>query len=160
MARAATTSDAPVAARERLDQAKADDAAPQEQQLKTAVTEQEKAQAEQLKAGRHGVAKDGPTLADNRVATGKGQSGVSGGFIDQITRRDVTDCMEGHFCTIDTSHKDVDLPDGEDGYGVYVGPAVADDNGYPVTGTVRLHNSPQLVTVPYEAIRPSDPRGR
>lgn len=118
------------------------------------------AQQEQLKAGQKAEAKDGKTVADNRLPGGN--SGVQGGLIDQMTRRDMSDALEGHFCTVDRTHKDVDdklLPPGEDGYGVYESPATVDEHGYPLTGIVRLKNN-QLVTVPYEAIRPAEPRGR
>lgn len=154
-----TKSDAPVAAREQKD---ADEAAtatttPSDD----TISEQEKAQAEQLKAGQNGVAKDGATVAQNR-STGSNDAGVQGGFIDQMTRRDMSDALEGHFCTVDRTHKDVDenlLPAGEDGYGVYESPAVTDENGYPVTANVRLRDN-SLITVPYEALRPSESRGR
>lgn len=120
-----------------------------------------KAQQEQLKAGQKGVAKDGPTVAHNRT-TGADSQGVQGGFIDQMTRRDLSDVMEGHFCTVDRTHKDVNtdlLPPGEDGYGVYESPATTDKDGYPVTANVRLRSN-QLITVPYEALRPAESRGR
>lgn len=121
--------------------------------------EQLKAQQEQLKAGKNGEAKDGPTVAHNRTAT---NTGVVGGFIDQMTRRDMSDALEGHFCTVDRTHKGVDadlLPAGEDGYGVYESPATTDKHGYPVTANVRLRSN-RLITVPYDALRPAESRGR
>jgi hypothetical protein len=121
-----------------------------------------KDQQDQLKAGqKNGADKGGPTVAHNR-STGSDAQGVQGGFIDQLTRRDPSDVMEGHFCTVDRTHKGVDesfLPAGEDGYGVYESPAVTDEHGYPVMATVRLRSN-QLITVPYEALRPAESRGR
>lgn len=159
MAASGTKSNAPVAARETRDVAEADvaDGLPTDE----VIAEQEKAQKEQLKAGENGVAKDGPTVAHNRGTGGKEQ-GVQGGFIDQMTRRDVNDVMEGHFCTVDRTNKDVNealLPPGEDGYGVYESPAVTDEHGYPITANVRLRSN-ILITVPYEALRPAEARGR
>lgn len=120
-----------------------------------------KAQQEQLKAGQGGKAKDGATVAHNRT-TGSDAQGVQGGLIDQMTRRDLSDVMEGHFCTVDRTNKDVDaslLPPGEDGYGVYESPATTDKDGYPVTANVRLRGN-LLITVPYAALRPAETRGR
>lgn len=151
-----TKSDAPVAARAQLAE---QDATADTDRLTDAATDQEKLQREELRAGKGGVAKDGPSIPDNRTPTGVGGRGVQGGFVDQMSRRDASDVMEGHFCTVDRTHKDVDtnlLPAGEDGYGVYVEPAVTDENGYPVTATVRLRdNTNRLITVPYEALRPA-----
>lgn len=158
MAAKGTKSDAPVAAQDAKDAAEADvaSAVPSDE----TISEQEKAQAEQLKAGQNGVAKDGPTVAHNR-STGANAQGVQGGFIDQMSRRDMSDALEGHFCTVDRTHKDVDenqLPPGEDGFGVYESPAVTDEDGYPVTANVRLRGN-VLITVPYEALRPAESRG-
>lgn len=154
-----TKSDAPVAAAEARDIAEADVATgvPSDD----TISEQEQAQRDQLKAGLNGVAKDGPTVAHNRNV-GANAQGVQNGFIDQMTRRDLSDALEGHFCTVDRTHKDVDealLPAGEDGYGVYESPATTDEHGYPVTANVRLRSN-QLITVPYEALRPAEARGR
>ena len=155
--KSSTQSDAPVAAREQLEQA---DGSANEKALEQAAKEQEKAQADQLKKGQGGEQKDGNNIADNRTPTGLGGRGVQGGFVDQMVRRDVTDALEGHFVTIDRTHKDVNtdlLPPGEDGYGVYLSPATVDENGYPVTANVRLQDSSfATVVVPYEALRPSE----
>lgn len=159
MAAKSTKSDAPVAARETRDVAEADVATgvPSDD----TISAQEKAQAEQLKAGQNGVAKDGPTVAHNR-GTGSNDQGVQNGFVDQLTRRSLDDALEGHFCTVDRTHKGVDenqLPAGQDGYGVYESPATTDEHGYPVTANVRLRSN-VLITVPYEALRTVEPRGR
>jgi hypothetical protein len=106
--------------------------------------------------------------ASLRVPAGGGGKGAQGGFVDNMSRRHDGDALEGHFCTIDLSNKDVlkalkergieDPTPFEGGYGVYVSPAERDaETGYPVTANVRLRNSHNaLITVPYEALSPSE----
>lgn len=154
-----TKSESPVAARDELEALNADSSEDaQREQLEEQAKEQEKAQAESLKAGANIPAKDADNIAAARAPVGKGGNGVQGGLVDQMTRRDVSDVMEGQFCTVDRTHKDVDenmLPAGEDGYGIYRGPATTDEHGYPVTAQVDLRDSSfASITVPYEALRP------
>jgi hypothetical protein len=156
-----TDTDVKVAAREQLDQV--ENPRDTADTLRNAADAQEKAQSEQLKAGQGGEQKDGPTLAHNRVAVSHQSVGVQGGRIDQMTRRDVTDALENHFCTVDRTHKGVnsdDLPDGQDGYGVYIEPATTDEHGYPTTARVRLHGESIFRVFPYDALRPAESRGR
>lgn len=106
-----------------------------------------------------GKAQNADSIPDQRAPTGYGGRGVQGGFIDQMTRRDSSDVPEGHFCTVDRTAKGVDtdlLPEGEDGYGVYLSPGETDKDGYPVTALVRLRdNTNATITVPYAALRPA-----
>lgn len=155
-----TDTEAPVAARSRLDET--ENPRSVTDNLQDAAEQQEKQQAAELRAGKSGgETKDGPTVAHNRSAR---STGVQNGFIDQMTRRSLADVMEGHFCTVDRTHKDVNtdlLPEGEDGYGVYLEPASADENGYPITARVRLKDATNAeIVVPYDALRPSESRGR
>ena len=158
-----TGSDVQVSARTRLDET--ENPRDTTDTLREQAERQEKQQADELKAGtKGGVTKDGPTIAHNRVAVSHQSVGVQGGLVDQMTRRSIDDVMEGHFCTVDRTHKDVDtdlLPGGEDGYGVYLSPATTDEHGYPITANVRLRDATNAtITVPYEALRPAEARGR
>lgn len=83
------------------------------------------------------------------------------GVIDSMTRRDDRDVFDGHFCRIDLNHKGVpeDLVESGLDYGVYVGAASVEDNR-PVDANVRLRESGANVVVPYESLRPAEPRGR
>jgi hypothetical protein len=155
MAETVTKSDAPVAARAAVDQG--DTSAGLEERAR----EQEKRQAAELRAGQSGKPKGGKNVADNRAPAGYGGRGVQGGFVDQMTRRDATDALEGHFVTVDRTHSDLTddakqaLPEGLDGFGVYLEPASTDGDGYPVTAIVLLRDrSNARVVVPYAALRP------
>lgn len=155
MSETATKSDAPVAARVLHDQT--GDPGAEER-----AKEQEKVQAKELRDGQSGgVTKDGETVANNRGAS---DTGVQNGFVDQLVREDASQVMEGHFCTVDRNHKGVNsdvLPEGEDGFGVYLEPATLDKNGYPVTAVVRLRDATNArIVVPYEALRPTERVGR
>lgn len=148
-------SEAPVAARAQYDETG-------DSGIEDRAKEQEKLQAKELKDGESGgVTKDGATVAHNRGAS---DTGVQNGFVDQLVRKDASQVMEGHFCTVDRNHKDVDedlLPAGEDGFGVYFEPATLDGDGYPVTAVVRLRDATnRRLVVPYEALRPTDRVGR
>ena len=157
-AKSPTKSDQPVAAREQLEQLT--DPKDTVSTLEERVEEQEKRQAEELKAGQNGTAKDGPTLAHNRAPESGPNSGVQGGHVDQWTRRDMSDALEGHFVTVDRNHKDVDLPDGHDGYGVFVEVATVGEDTYPETARVRFRGETITHVFPYEALQPAEARGR
>lgn len=132
-----------------------------EAQLKAGkVTGKAKTHAEQLAAG---------TPAEQR-------SGVIGtkpidGRVDNMTRRDDSDVLQGHFCLIDFNDDDhgkaaveaVEAAIGEGNartgsgdYGVYVEPGSLDENGYPLTATVLLRDEHSCLvsSVPYGALRP------
>lgn len=83
------------------------------------------------------------------------------GHIDSMTRRDDRDVFDGHFCNIDLNHAGVrdDLRESGLDYGVYTGPASVED-GRPVDANVTLRETGAHVVVPYEALRPAQPRGR
>lgn len=170
-----TKSDAPVAAREQLNQQDGGDVDPRER-LEEQAKEQEKQQADALKegakakAGAHQENIDNDNVAGARVSAGFNGSGAQAGFVDQLSRRSASDALEGHFVRIDLNAKGVqdalkrvqgltdddgNLVDDVD-YGVYLTPGELDkDTGYPLTATVVLRgvNGGAHVTVPYEALR-------
>lgn len=165
----ATKSDAPVAAREQLDAQEAD--ANATDNLEEQAKEQEKLQAEQLKAGQ-GVGEDKTDLTPAQQR-GNERVGTVAGFVDQMSRRSGSDALEGHFVTIDQNFDGVKeayvqagLAD-EDGnpiagdYGVYIEPADLDETGFPVSGVVRLRDDTNArVVVPYDAMNPAAAGGR
>jgi hypothetical protein len=81
-------------------------------------------------------------------------NGAAVGRIDNMTRFDDSDVLEGHFCRIDLNHADVpdDLRESGRDYGVYDGPGSVDpDSGRPVLARVKLRDSGgNMVVVPYE----------
>ena len=117
---------------------------------------EDQAAADEAFAG--GVAVETKNFENAENAETPDIAGPVRGFVDGVTRRTGGEVMEGHFCTIDRTHKglDSDLADsfgGTDGYGVYVGPAKVGDDGYPELAKVRLRDaSSALIVVPYAAI--------
>lgn len=154
--------DVKTAAREQLDQLT--DPQDTTSTLAEQAKAQDKAQADQLKAGESGgVTKQGKTLAHNRAPESGPGSGVQGGRVDNWTRRDASDALEGHFVTVDRTHKDVDtdlLPDGQDGFGVFIEVASVGSDTYPETARVRFRNETISHVFPYAALRPAEARGR
>ena len=103
-------SDSPVPAREELQQREDGPEGNREETLKSEAKDQEKAQREQLTAGkakgdvRKSALADKKALRRGNVAVAR--DGVQGngptrGRVDNMTRRDDTDVDEGHFCLID-----------------------------------------------------------
>ena len=106
--------------------------------------------------------------------TGREDEKTQNGFMDQFSARDGNDVFEGHFCSVDLSadgvkdaYESAGLVD-DDGeytagdYGVYIEPGSLDpDSGIPETAVVRLRDATNArVTVPYDALRPAEARGR
>jgi cation transport regulator ChaB len=88
----------------------------------------------------------------------------SAGVIDNMTRADDDDVIQGQFCKIDLNHDGVsdELRESHRDYGVYEGPGSIDpDNGRPILARVQLRDdSHEKVVVPYESLRPSRAGGR
>jgi hypothetical protein len=108
-------------------------------------------------------------VASARVAAH--EPGVIEGRVDNMSRRDDSDVLEGHFCFLDLSNakvksalKEAGLDDptpAEGGYGVYLEPASSDKRGYPIDAIVRLRgDSNAKVSVPYSALSPAAAGGR
>lgn len=104
-------------------------------------------------------------IAEQRVPAGQTGAGPIGGRVDNMTRRSGREPQEGHFVTIDRTHKDVDTDSDEallspdvDGYGVFESVAEVGKDGYPETVNVRLRDDTAgaLVTVPFDACRPAE----
>ena len=169
----------PVAARETLEQRKSEDNS--EERLEEQAKEQEELQAEELKtshdadSGLKQELVDKGNVAGARHPNAQETVGAVNGFTDQLTRRDGSEPMEGHFVTIDKSadgvleaYKSAGLTGDDDkivphagDYGVYrtVG-AVNPENGYPETIVVRLQDATFTdVTVPYSACSHTASRG-
>lgn len=109
----------------------------------------------------------------------KGEQPLAG-RVDNMTRRDDSDVLEGHFCLIDYSGADgtkaaKSVTDtlteaalqgrkpgvGVADYGVYLQPGELDDDGYPTTAVVMLRDEfAAQVVVPYAALRPAPQGGR
>lgn len=174
--KSATKSDAPVAARETL--AQSDVQADPQAGLKDEAKSQEQLQQEQLQAGTK-ISKDEKAAHDERERLNKAKDvgavrrsvstgGIQNGFIDQLTRKDDGDALEGHFCDIDLNNKDAkdaleavlgaEPTVSEGGYGVYLEPGSVDpDTGRPVMAVVRLRGAANArVSVPYEALSPAE----
>ncbi len=167
-----TKSESPVAARESLDAEKAEPVDKREEQAKA----QEKQQAEELGrslsgAGAKAMADLQPgqngTPAEARAKV-KGAVAI-GGHIDNVSRRSSEDALEGHFVSIDLSdkgvkegYKNAGLEDHRGDYGVFQAVGGVDpETGIPETVLVRLRDATNaVVTVPYEACRPAEARGR
>lgn len=175
MAPKKTQSDAPVAAREQLDQV--NEPGGSNDQLEQQAADQEKRQAEQLDSSLSGAganaaqklqeqASDVPALARAGVER---QTATQGGFVDQLSRRSANDALEGHFVSIDLNNKDVQaayksvgLEDHTGAYGVYLEPlGLNPDTGIPETALVRLRDATNArVQLPYEALSPAESGGR
>lgn len=133
---------------------------------------------DQLKAGK---AKGAARTAARKLAKGtpaEQRAGYLGarptdGRVDNMTRRDDTDVLQGHFCQIDFGDKEfgdaalkaVELAIGEGNaglgrgdYGVYTEPGELDDDGYPITANVLLRDEHAALVggVPYGALRPAN----
>lgn len=158
-----TKTDAPVAARAAVDEAEPKS---QRELLEKQAKEQEKLQSEQLRDGKKNAhVQPGDSPPEVRANAGTAHSkGPQGGFVDGMSRRDASDALEGHYVVIDRTHKGVDedlLPEGQDGYGVYVSPASVGDDGYPDVAIVQLRDdSHAIIRVPYESLRPVAGGGR
>ena len=184
MATSKTKTDSPVAAKEQLDEREGKGG---QDTLKQDVKDQEKAQREELAAGKSklsGPDKAAADLQKNGVpaaarAGAHGHAPTQGGFMDQMSRRSSADALEGHAVTLDLSDKgvqeaykaanlirDSDSPQGEyehtGNYGVYLEPQVRDpETGIPVTALVQLRDDTHArIVVPYEALSPAASRGR
>lgn len=168
----ATQSDAQVAARDELDTLNAEQTNPADR-LEEQAAEQEKLQAEQLKAGQ-GVADD---LTDLTPAEQRGNPrvGTVAGKVDNMSRRSGSDALEGHFVDIDRDFDGVEdayraaglvdddgnLVAGAGYYGVYLEPGSVDETGFPTSGVVRLRDATYgMVTVPFDAMNPAEAGGR
>lgn len=136
----------------------------------------------QLKAGETtgklkaaAVERSNMTAAEQRAGA-KGAK-PSEGRVDNMTRRNDADVLQGHFCLIDfrdeefgeDAVKAVEAMIGEGNahvgsgdYGVYIEPGVLGEDGYPLTATVLLRDehSCQVSSVPYGALRPTLAGGR
>lgn len=182
----ATESDSPVAAEEQLAQREGEPVGADGKTLEDRAEEQKAEQADELKAGKQGVTAEEKAYikevaeapAGPRAGHGVNAPTVNG-KMDQMSRRNVGDALEGHFVTIDASvdgveeaYRDARLIRDENDergeykhqgyYGVYLQPAALDQKtGIPVTAVVRLRDDTNaLVRVPYESLSPADPRGR
>jgi hypothetical protein len=177
-----TKSESPVAAREQLDeqQSPGADTKAQEQEAKA----QERQQREELQQGKQTgaagkAARALSKLAEEAPAGARAgmhsQAPTRGGFMDQLSRRNGADALEGHYVTVDLNDSDVKAEyerifgtddDGnlnhEGAFGVYMEPMLRDpDTGIPETARVRLRDDTHaFVVVPYAALRPAGPRGR
>ena len=128
----------------------------------------------------HKPAKDKPgktverskmTVPEQRAGGVPGALPING-RVDNMTRRDDHDVLEGHFCVIDLSNKDAvtgveeligdgNARPGSGDYGVYIGPASIGEDGYPVDARVLLRDEHSgQVVVPYKALFPSQAGGR
>jgi hypothetical protein len=182
MAQRSTKTDSPVAAREQMDEQQGQ-TGPDPKQQKREVREQERTQREELSQKDTGsAAKAAAALQKNaEEAPAAARAGTHtnaptrGGFMDQLSRRSGRDALEGHYVTIDLSHKDAKQAfedrfgtddDGElnwsGDFGVYLEPMLRNpDTGIPETVLVQLRDdSHARIVVPYEACRPAGPRGR
>jgi hypothetical protein len=186
----ATQSESSVAARDELNQQEQGPEGDRTDALKADAKSQEKAQKEQLSAGKASGAAAKGARADRKAARqgniavlreGPAAGGPAQGRVDNMTRRDDSDVLQGHFCLIDYSNAEAKkavqaqlAPKGsalaEQGfepglgsadYGVYVAPGNTDENGYPVTATVLLRDEHAAqIVVPYAALRPAPTGGR
>jgi hypothetical protein len=154
----ASQNEAPVAARQRFEETGLGE---------DVAKEQEKAQADALNNPPRAQRSSEPeNVAEARAPSGVNGVGPVEARVDQLTSRGPGDVLQGHFCTIDRTHKDLsdqvtERLAGVDGYGVYLEPAEIGEDGYPVSALVRLRDdSHAVVQVPYAALRPAEPRGR
>jgi hypothetical protein len=167
----ASRSEAKTAAEAELAQ-RQETAADPEKGLKSQAREERKDQREQLAAGKKGPsgAKLKSIVAQR---TGDPNAKPLNGLVDNMTRRDGADPLEGHFVTIDYSAKatasqvQAQLGDhvepgvGSADYGVYLGPGEIGEDGYPVTAIVFLRDEHAAqIVVPYDSLRRATSGGR
>lgn len=153
-------------------------ATPEPENVEQTIKDEQAQRDEELKGSYDGEAAqaaqgiqpaEGGTPAGARAGV-HARADTQGGFMDQMSARSVNDALEGHFVLIDLNHDGVKdaykavrgLEDHRGDYGVYIEPALRDpETGIPVTATVRLRDETNaLVTVPYEALRRAEARGR
>lgn len=163
--RRSTKSDSPVAARAELDTSGPEGA--RDELLADQAKEQEKQQRAELRAGAKtpkGVAtlETIPEQRSNRP----GEKPLLA-RVDNMTRRQDSEPLEGHFVSIDLTNEDakrgVEAVIGEGNarfesgdYGVYLEPASVGEDGYPVTVRVQLRDDhAAIVNVPFEALSPA-----
>jgi hypothetical protein len=175
MAETKTKSDAPVAAREQLEQQSNPGGDPNA--LEQRAKDQERQQSEALSSslstpGSKETQKLQENASDAPAAARAGTSRLAptqGGFIDQASRRSGDDALEGGFVTLDLNdkgvkdaYKSVGLEDHRGQIGVYLEPATLNpDTGIPETAIVRLRdNTHARVVVPDEALSPAEAGGR
>lgn len=138
------------------------------------TAEQKKEQREQLAAG-----KKGPSGAKLKTVvaqrTGDPNAKPVNGIVDNMTRRDGAEPLQGHFVLIDYAgnkgvaedvqrqlgNDDVEPGPGVADYGVYTQPGELGDDGYPVTAVVFLRDEHAAqVVVPYKALKRALAGGR
>ena len=169
-----TKSESPVAARaeaNRLeDEQNADDT--RQERLEEQAKEQEKQQKAALRAGRTGGAMADAEVAEQRART----FGVKPdqGRVDNMTRQNDAQPLQGHFVTIDYSDfgKDAlalvesivgegNAHAGSADYGVYLHPGDINEDGYPETAVVLLRDEHAAqVVVPYDSLVAVNSSGR
>lgn len=180
-AKATTKTESPVAARSELEQQSAG-AEVDPKAAEKAAKDQESQQSAELKAGK----RQGAKLRDHSAMTipeqRANQPGTVpiGGRVDNMTRRDDSDVLQGHFCLIDygsdagaDAGKAVAAQLGEAAlhgrepgtgvadYGVYLEPGSIGEDGYPQTAIVMLRDEfAAQVVVPYAALKPAPQGGR
>lgn len=175
MADKQTKSESPVAARERLDERT--DPGASTDVLEQQATDQERTQREELGSSLsgpgHKATEKLQANADKVPAAARAgheaEAPTKGGFVDQLSRRDGSDALEGHFVSIDLNDKgvkdayaQVGLDDHTGSYGVYLEPASLNpETGIPESAIVRLRDDTNArVTVPYGALSPAVAGGR
>ena len=172
-----TQSDAPVAAREQLQQVE-QPGGDLTSTLEQKASDQEAAQSEALQSSLSGDGHDATTqLQENAAAAPAaaraGTAGTpvptQGGFVDQASRRSGEDALEGHFVRIDLNfngvsdaYKEAGIEDHRGDYGVYLTPtSLNPDTGIPEFALIRLRDDTNArITVPYDALRPAEAGGR
>lgn len=182
-------SEAPVAARAQLDTLDAEQGSgdTQRDRLEEQAKDQEQLQQEELSKKPSPGAKELGKLADEAPAAQRAgitqNAATQGGFMDQLSRRNSVEAIEGHYVEIDLSHDgvkeaykqaglyDEDAADDDDnpsdgfgagGFGVYLTRGATDpETGIPTEILVQLRDdSHARVTVPYEAARQVAAQGR
>lgn len=171
-----TQSDAPVQAREQLQQVE-EPGGNLTETLEQRASEQEAQQSEQLQSSLSGAGHDATaSLQENASdAPAAARAGVGaqvptqGGFVDQASRRSGDDAMEGHFVRIDLNfdgvsdaYEQANLGEHRGDYGVYLEPvSLHPETGIPEFALVRLRDETNArITVPYEALRPAQAGSR
>jgi hypothetical protein len=176
---AKTAKRAPTAAEAEL-QARSQRAEGDDKALKEQAKSERQAQSAELRAGK--AMPTGPRLktpAETRTGR-KGEKPLNG-LVDNMTQRDGSDAIEGHFVTIDYSDKatvkavkDQLAPKGsanddqgfEPGvgsadYGVFLDVGETDDDGYPLIARVHLRDEhAAIINVPYKSLKRSTAGGR
>ena len=143
--------------------------------------EAKKQQDEALAAGKKGPS--GGFTPDNVVESRTKRPGATpvNGVVDNMTQRDGSDALEGHFVLIDYSKKatrefvqqqlapegsalaeqEFEVGTGSADYGTYLGAGEVGKDGYPVTGRVFLRDEhAAIINVPYDALRRAPAGGR